>query len=139
MGSGRPGRPVLRYHSPGGKWKLAPWVIQHFPAHRVYVEPFGGAASVLIRKGPAYAEIYNDVDGEVVNVFRVLRDRESAEQLREAVALTPFARDEFDAAYGEADECAIERARRTILKSFMGFGSGSIHDSRSQGMRTRAT
>jgi len=132
-----PSRPILRYH--GGKWKLAPWVISHFPPHRVYVEPYGGGASVLMRKNRSYAEVYNDLDGEVVNIFRVLRDAETAEQLREAVSLTPFSRDDFEAVYSSEAKDPVERARCSIVKSFMGFGTGSIHDHRPQGMRTRAT
>lgn len=128
-------RPVLRYH--GGKWRLAPWVISHFPPHRVYVEPYGGAASVLMRKPRAYAEIYNEFDDEVVNVFRVLQDPVTAERLERQVRLTPFARTEFLLAYHPTED-PVERARRTIIKSFMGFGSSAIHG-RSRGMRTRAS
>ena len=136
--SGKPRRPVLRYH--GGKWRLAPWVIEHLPPHRVYVEPFGGAASVLMRKERSYAEIYNDLDGEVVNVFEVLRDRAGADELSELLWLTPYARDEFENAYEyDAESSAVERARRTVVKSFMGFGSAAIHDTVPVGMRTRAS
>lgn len=117
-------RPALRYH--GGKWKLAPWIISNLPAHRVYVEPFGGAASVLLRKPRSYAEVYNDLDGEIVNLFCVLRDRKAAGELVSGLRLTPFARDEFAQAYEHAD-APVERARRTIIKSFMGFGSNAIH------------
>ena len=86
--------PVLRYH--GGKWRIADWVLAHFPAHSVYVEPFGGAAGVLLNKEPAGAEVYNDLDGEIVNVFRVLRDPESAKRLAHACSYTPYAREEFN-------------------------------------------
>lgn len=112
-------RPVLRWH--GGKWMLAPWIIEHFPSHQVYVEPFGGAASVLMRKPRSYAEIYNDLDGDVVNLFRVLRS-DRADNLVEAVRLTPFSRDEFQEAYQPTAD-SFERARRLIIRSFMGFGS----------------
>jgi len=80
-----PARPVLRYH--GGKWKLAPWIIAQMPPHRIYVEPFGGAASVLMRKSRVYAEVYNDRWDSVVNVFRVLRLNRAAAsgQLQEAL------------------------------------------------------
>jgi DNA adenine methylase len=116
-------RPVLRYH--GGKWLLAPWVISHFPRHRVYVEPFGGAASVLLRKQRAYAEVYNDLDGEIVSLFRVLRDPLLAQRLEQLLRLTPFARTEFDESY---EPCAdpVENARRTVVRSFMGFGSAGM-------------
>ena len=118
-----PSRPVLRWH--GGKWLLAPWIISHMPAHRVYVEPFGGAASVLIRKPRSYAEVYNDLDDEVVNLFRVLRSSD-AERLIDHLTLTPFSDAEFFAAYDAAD-CPVERARRTVIRSFMGFGSNGVH------------
>lgn len=114
-----PFRPVLRWH--GGKWMLAPWIIEHFPPHEVYVEPFGGAASVLMRKPVSYAEIYNDLDQAVVNLFRVLRS-DNAQNLVSALRLTPFSRDEFRQAY-EPTEDAVEAACRLIIRSFMGFGS----------------
>lgn len=118
-----PTRPVLRYH--GGKWRLAPWILSFFPAHRVYVEPFGGGASVLLRKPRSYAEVYNDLDGEVVNLFCVLRDPELSERLRAAIALTPFARAEFDLSY-EASPDAVESARRLLVLSHMGFGTAAM-------------
>jgi DNA adenine methylase len=114
-----PTRPLLRWH--GGKWLLAPWIIAQFPPHLVYVEPFGGAGSVLMRKPRCYAEIWNDLDGSVVNLFRVLRGPRAG-ALVEALRLTPFARDEFALAYEPADD-AVEAARRLIIRSFMGFGS----------------
>ncbi len=116
-------RPALRYH--GGKFRLAPKLIEIFPPHRVYTEAFGGGASVLLLKPRSYAEIYNDLDGEVVNVFRVLQNRRKAKVLEAALRLTPYARQEFLLSYkqGRTD---VERARRTIIRSFMGFGSDSI-------------
>lgn len=115
-----PQRPVLRYH--GGKWILGRWIISHFPDHKVYVEPFGGAASVLLQKERTYAEIYNDLDGEIVNLFRVLREK--GEKLVRALELTPFSRSDFSQSYTPTMD-ALEQARRTVVRSFMGFGSNS--------------
>lgn len=115
-----PRRPALRYH--GGKWKLAKWIIGHFPSHRTYVEPYGGAASVLLQKPRCYAEVYNDLDGEVVNLFRVLRNPAQARELVRLVHLTPFAKQEFEESYLVAGD-PIEQARRTLVRAFMGFGS----------------
>jgi DNA adenine methylase len=114
-------RPLVRYH--GGKWRLAPWIISNLPAHRCYVEPFGGGGSVLLRKPRSYAEVYNDLDGEIVNLFHVARAQ--GERLAQLCELTPFARDEFQQSYTPSDD-PLEQARRTLIRSFMGFGSASV-------------
>ena len=112
--------PVIRYH--GGKFRLAPWVIEHFPPHQVYVEPFGGAAGVLMQKPRSHGEVYNDLDGDIVNLFRVLQSAPQREALAELLVLTPYARDEFELAWIYTDE-PVERARRTVIRAQMGFGS----------------
>jgi DNA adenine methylase len=112
--------PALRYH--GGKFRLASWILQFFPAHRCYVEPFGGAASVLLKKPRSYAEVYNDLDGDIVNFFRVVRDPEQCRQLIDLLKLTPYAREEFEIAYEHTDD-SVERARRVAVRAQMGFGS----------------
>jgi len=115
-----PTSPILRYH--GGKFRLAKWVMSFFPEHHTYVEPFGGAAGVLLQKDRAYAEVYNDLDGAVVNFFRVVRDPETRARLIEAIVLTPYARDEFDLSWEPTDD-PIEEARRLAIRAQMGFGS----------------
>ncbi len=112
--------PVIRYH--GGKFRLAPWVLQHFPAHTCYVESFGGAAGVLMQKSRSYAEVYNDMDGDIVNLFRVFQAEQSRTALAELLVLTPYSREEFELAWEPTDN-QIERARRTIIRAQMGFGS----------------
>jgi DNA adenine methylase len=137
-GMNAPTRPALRWF--GGKWKLAPWILAHFPQHRVYVEPFGGAASVLLRKPRSYAEVYNDLDAWVFNLFRVLRDDAMASRLIAQLRLPPFARNEFDAVreIGGAIGDPVELARRLVVRSFMGFGSNA-HNGRSTGFRANTS
>lgn len=113
-------RPVLRWH--GGKSKLASWIINQLPAHRCYVEPFAGAASVLMQKGRSKSEVYNDLDGEVCNVFQVLRDH--GDELKRLVELTPFAQAEFDLCYQPIDD-PIEKARRMLIRAAFGRASAS--------------
>lgn len=127
-----PRGPILRYC--GGKWKLAEWIIAHFPPHRVYVEPYAGAASVLMQKPRSRMEIINDLDGEVVNVFRVLRDPARSARLEELLALTPFAREEFDLSYKRARN-RVEQARRTILRGFMGCSTRGTSGAHRTGFR----
>ncbi len=133
---GHASRPALRYH--GGKWKLAKRIIEHFPAHRIYVEPFGGAASVLLQKPRVYAEVYNDLDGEIVNVFRVMRDKEQARELEISLRMTPFSRAEFANAREKDARDPVEAARRTVIKSFMGFGSAACNREHRTGFRTKS-
>lgn len=115
-----PTHPVLRYH--GAKWRLAGWIMSFFPTHTSYVEPFGGAAGVLLQKKRSYAEIYNDLDGNVANFFRVLRDPNTRSKLVEQLVLTPYARTEFELAWQPTDD-PIESARRIAIRAQMGFGS----------------
>lgn len=113
-------RPALRFY--GGKWVLAPWIIEHLPEHESYIEPYAGAASVLLQKRPSRLEVYNDLDGEVVNFFRVLRDHST--ELVQRLRFTPYARAELSAAAEPAID-PIERARRFFVLSWIGRGATS--------------
>jgi len=106
-------RQTLRYY--GGKWRIAPWIISHFPKHVCYVEPYAGGASVLLRKHPSTIEAYNDMDDCVVNFFRVLRDQPDA--LAHAIELTPWSREELKAAREPCAD-AVEWARRRYVSAF---------------------
>lgn len=128
-------RPAFRYH--GGKWKLAPWIISHFPPHRVYVECYGGSAAVLLRKERAYAEVYNDLSDDLVNFFEVLRDPVEAARLVELVSLTPFSRVEFKRAYKKEQDPG-RRACALLVRAYMGFGSASVISDHSTGFRANS-
>jgi DNA adenine methylase len=124
---------LVRYH--GGKVRIAEKIIGLFPGHDCYVEPFGGGGAVLLAKPRSRLEVYNDLDGDMVALFRTLRDDPQA--LAEAIALTPFAREEHEVSYQEP-ETDLERARRVLVRSHFGHGSSGIHRStgfRAAGMR----
>jgi len=99
----------------GGKFSHLSWLLPLLPACHHYCEPFGGSAAVLLNREPSAVETYNDIDGGVVNFFRVLRDKK--EQLIEAIGLTPFSREEFFIAVSEQNDSLsdIERARRFFV------------------------
>jgi len=112
---------AFRYY--GGKWHMAKWIIAKFKEHRVYVEPFGGAASVLMQKPRSYSEVYNDLDTTVVTFFRLLRDPIKLEQLKAQLRNTPYARAEWQAAaHSEQEqEQDIELVRKFIVAQTMSF------------------
>lgn len=105
----------------GGKFNHLSWLLPLLPTCHHYCEPFGGSAAVLLNREPSPVETYNDIDGEVVNFFLVLRDQ--ADQLIKAIALTPFSREEFYRAVstnGKTNGESIsdlERARRFFIRA----------------------
>ena len=100
----------------GGKYSHLDWLLPLLPPCHHYCEPFSGSAAVLLNRPPSKIETYNDLDGEVCNFFRVLRDEK--EKLIEAIALTPFSREEFGIACVLApDVTPLERARRFYIRA----------------------
>ena len=113
--------PVLKY--PGAKWRIADWILAHMPPHESYLEPFFGSGAVFFKKLPAQLETINDLDGDVVNLFRCLRDSAARAALIEAVAFTPYARSEHTDCW-EARHVGepVEDARRFLVRIWMNHG-----------------
>jgi len=101
----------------GGKFSHLGWLLPLLPNCHHYCEPFAGSAAVLLNREPSPVETYNDIDGEVVNFFRVLRDQK--ERLVEAIGLTPFARAEFYKAVSKQNGglSDLERARLFFVRA----------------------
>lgn len=100
-------------HYPGSKWSLAEWIINHMPQHTTYLEPFFGSGAVLFNKEPAVLETINDLSGDVVNLFRVIRDR--PEDLARVTYWTPYSRQEYLSCQtgGDSD---LESARQFLVR-----------------------
>lgn len=121
---------ALKY--PGGKVKISSWVISFFPRHKIYVEPFDGAAGVLLNKTPTPLEVYNDLNSDLVTFFSVLRDKEKAAELIRRLRLTPYAREEYYSFYPMPEGDDIEMARALVCRAGMGIGiKGAVSESRS--------
>lgn len=111
-------RKLLAFRWYGGKYSHLDWLLPLLPRTRVYVEPFGGSAAVLLNREPSEVETYNDIDEEVVNFFRVLRD--NPEELLRKLYLTPFSYSEFKKACqlkGKKDLPDVERARLFLVRA----------------------
>ena len=109
---------LLNY--PGAKWGMAKEIVALMPPHRSYVEPFFGSGAVLFNKQPSAIETVNDIDGDIVNFFKVLR--EQPQELAEAIALTPYARDVYNDAHENRGADDFDRAYRFAIRSKMGHG-----------------
>lgn len=100
----------------GGKFSHLSWLLPLLPDCHHYCEPFAGSAAVLLNRLPSAVETYNDLDGEVCNFFRVLRDK--PEELTRKIGLTPFSREEFwQSCILDPDVSPIERARRFYVRA----------------------
>lgn len=119
--------PALKYF--GSKWRIAPWIISNLPEHRLYCEPFGGAAAVLLRKPPSEKEVYNDLDGELVNFFEVIRDPVWSRDLFKIASRTPYSRFDYEMAIqgiGHKWLHPVGRAKNLAVRSFMAVNAEAI-------------
>lgn len=123
----RMARPVLKY--PGSKWRMADWLISLMPPHKSYLEPFFGSGAVFFKKQPSRIETINDLDGEIVNLFRCIR--EQPEELMRAVTMTPYSRAEYEQAWSRFKEGGqvggIEAARSTLVRYWQSHGSTAVY------------
>ncbi len=109
-------RKLIAFGWYGGKFSHLSWLLPLIPKCHHYCEPFAGSAAVLLNREPSPVETYNDMDGEVCNFFRVLRDDQ--DKLSRAIALTPFSREEFaSACMLDPNQSDIERARRFYVRA----------------------
>lgn len=109
---------LLNY--PGAKWGISRHIVSLMPKHRSYLEPFFGSGAVLFNKPPSAIETINDIDGDVVNFFRVLQ--KNADELTKRLAMIPYAREVFEDAYNNRGDTDIDRAVRFAIRSKMGHG-----------------
>jgi DNA adenine methylase len=106
----------------GSKWNMAKWIISQMPEHNVYLEPFFGSGAILFNKEPSRIETVNDIDGNIVNLFKVIREKPN--ELAHAVEFTPYSREEYYQAFDllEQDLSDLERARVFLMRCWMARG-----------------
>lgn len=107
----------------GGKNIIVTSLINLFPDHKIFVEVFGGGASVILNKVPAPVEVLNDLDSGLINFFRVLRDPEKFHRLHDKAMLTPYSREEFMhfKEWWDEPEDDVEKAYRWYVVARMSF------------------
>lgn len=106
----------------GSKWNLASWIVSQMPEHEVYLEPFFGSGAVLFNKPAARIETVNDIDGNIVNLFKVIREKPN--ELAHAIEFTPYSRSEYYQSFEllEKELSDIERARVFLMRCWMARG-----------------
>ncbi|WYU49988.1 DNA adenine methylase [Bacillus sp. FSL K6-0047] len=107
-------------HYPGSKWSMASWIISKFPAHETYLEPFFGSGAVFFNKQPSTVETINDLDGQVVNLFKIIRD--FPDELSRLIEYTPLSRQEYYGSYEQTGD-ELEDARRFLIRCWQAIGA----------------
>ncbi len=115
-------RTLLKY--PGSKQRISKWIIEQMPKHHSYLDPYFGGGAILFNKKPSRIETINDLDDDVVNLFRVIQNPCTREELIRLIVFTPYARMEYNVAFPDnSDELpAVERAKNFLIRSGMGHG-----------------
>lgn len=115
----------LRY--PGSKWNLANKIVELLPKHKTYLEPYFGSGAVLFTKEPSAIETVNDLNDDVVNLFKVIQQEPAA--LAEKIFLTPYSRKIYDKAWEIRPENEIDKALNFVIRSVMSHGFRNIEKS----------
>lgn len=116
-------KPILKY--PGSKWRMAQWIIDHFPENyenMTYLEPFFGSGSIFFNKERSRIETINDMDSDVINLFKMVRQKPA--ELAYLVSMTPWSRSEYKDSYVKTDD-ELEKARRFIVRMWQAIGAKS--------------
>lgn len=106
----------------GAKTKLLEWIYSFFPEHTTFVDVFGGTGVVTFNKIPSKNDVYNDINSNIVNFYRVLRNEYKRNQLQDLIALTPYSREEFNSCK-ESSEDEVEEARRFYVRQNQSFSA----------------
>lgn len=109
---------IMKY--PGSKWGSAPWIIQNFPDHHSYLEPFFGSGAVFFNKPRSDIETINDINGDVINLFKWIKD--DPEKLAHEIYYTPYARAAYEEACRKEPENSLEAAVFFYIRLNMGHG-----------------
>ncbi|MCM1039835.1 MAG: DNA adenine methylase [Ruminococcus sp.] len=111
-------RAIFKY--PGSKWSIASWIINFFPEHHSYLEPFAGSLAVLMNKPRSDIETVNDLDENIVNLFEWIK--KDPERLAHEIYWTPYARSEYEKAFASVPEDSLGKAVNFYICLNMGHG-----------------
>lgn len=109
-------------HYPGSKKRIASWIIGNMPEHHSYLEPYFGGGAVLFEKPSSRIETVNDLDGDVINFFRVIQDPESCQELQRWLTYTPYSRQVYEDTFTREPQTPVEQARYFAVRSMQGHG-----------------